>query len=172
MKPPLMHGRPDDFQTPKQALIPLYKYLNPDWKIWEPACGNGNLVNGLQDNGFEVISSDINQGIDFLQYTPDDEWNCIITNPPFSLKNQFISRCYSLGKPWALLMPLTTFEGQKRQEMFSRFGIQVLFFNKRINFETPSGKGSGSWFMSAWFTWGLGLPPISFFQYGKQEELF
>jgi hypothetical protein len=162
-KIPSATGRPDDFQTPASALNPLIAYLKPGWTIWEPACGKGNLVRGLEEKGYKTFPSDILSGQNFLTCTPP-EFDCIITNPPFSMKDEFIERCYLLEKPWALLMPLTTFEGKKRQFMFRKNGIQVLFFDKRINFETPSGNGSGSWFMTAWFTWGLGLPPITFWE--------
>ena len=42
--------------------------------------------------------------------------------------------------------------------MFKKYGIQVLFFDKRINFEVPSKKESKAWFSTAWFTNGLDLP--------------
>jgi len=85
------------------------------------------------------------------------KFDCIVTNPPFSIKGMFIERCYQLGKPFALLMPLTALEGEKRQQ-FWRKGLQLIIPNKRYNFEGPSGKGKGSWFATAWFTWGLNLP--------------
>ncbi|GAI19973.1 unnamed protein product, partial [marine sediment metagenome] len=77
---------------------------------------------------------------------------CIITNPPYSIKQKFLERCYQLHKPFALLLPLTTFETAKRQALFRKYGMQVIFFDKRINFVTPSGSGGGSWFATAWFT--------------------
>jgi hypothetical protein len=58
----------------------------------------------------------------------------------------------SVKKPFALLLPLTTFETTKRQKLFKKYGVEVIFLPKRINFETPSGKGSDSWFAVAWFT--------------------
>jgi hypothetical protein len=161
-KIPSAHGRPDDFQTPKTALVPLLPFLKPEWTIWEPACGKGNLARGLAEEGYKTISTDILSGKDFRVHYPSIKFDCIITNPPFSMKDEFIERCYLLEKPFALLMPLTTFEGKKRQFMFRKHGIQVLFFNRRINFETPSGNGTGSWFMTAWFTYGLGLPAMTF----------
>ena len=85
-------------------------------------------------------------------------YDCIVTNPPYSLKEEFLKRCYELGKPFALLMPLTALESEKRQKLYRKYGIQLIIPNKRFNFETPSGKGGGSWFATAWFTWGLNLP--------------
>jgi len=157
-QPPMKQGSPDDFQTPPIGIAPLLKYLNKDWTIWECAAGKGNLSRALMKNGFEVIETDILGGnFDFLKQKPA-QFDCIVTNPPFSLKQEFLQRCYELGVPFALLLPLTTFETAKRQNLFKKYGLQVIFFDKRINFETPSGKGSGSWFASAWFTWGLNLP--------------
>lgn len=168
-QPPMQSGASDDFQTPKEALIPLIPYLNKDWIIWECACGTGNLVRGLKKKGFEVIGTDILDGKDFLKWKPD-HFDCIITNPPYSLKYKFLQRCYRLGKPFALLLPLTTFESINRQRLFKKHGIQVIFFDRRINFETPSGSGSGSWFATAWFTNWLNLPSqLSFVEYQKAQ---
>ena len=156
MKPPLKPGNVDDFQTPRNAIYPLLKFLKKDWLIWECACGKGNLTDALNDFGFNCIATDILTGADFLKWKPE-KFDCIITNPPYSIKEKFLERCYELGKPFALLLPLTTFETRKRQKLFEKHGVQVIFFDKRINFETPSGNGSGSWFATAWFTNWLNL---------------
>ena len=158
-QPPMKQGSSNDFQTPPEALKPLLPYLKKEWVIWECANGNGNLSTELIKQGFEVIATDIKVCcFNFLTEKPEVGWDCIITNPPFSLKQEFLERCYQLGTPFALLLPLTTFETKKRQKLFKKYGVQVIFFDKRINFETPSGNGSGSWFASAWFTYGLNLP--------------
>jgi len=157
-QPPMKQGNSDDFQTPPEAIKPLLPFLDKDWIIWECAAGKGNLSRELIRRGFEVIETDILGGnFDFLTQKPV-QWDCIITNPPFSLKQEFLERCYQLKTPFALLLPLTTFETKKRQNLFKKHGVQIIFFDKRINFETPSGEGSGSWFATAWFTWGLNLP--------------
>ena len=59
MKPPLAQGHANDFQTPKEALYPLYKYIKKDWLIWECACGKNNLVNGLNENGYLTQGTDM-----------------------------------------------------------------------------------------------------------------
>jgi len=157
----MKQGSPDDFQTPKEALLPLLPFLKKEWNIWECAEGKGNLVRGLKEFGFNVVGSDILSGTDFLKFDlTKPEPDCIVTNPPFSLKQEFLERCYQLKKPFALLLPLTTFETAKRQKLFRDNGVQVIFFDKRIKFETPtgkSGKHSSPWFATAWFTWGLNL---------------
>lgn len=151
MKPPLKTRFADDFQTPSIALNPLVPFLSNKWIIWECAEGKGNLTRELDARGYKVIGTDILSGFDFLKWTPDD-YDCIITNPPYSLKQKFLARAYHLGKPFAFLLPLTTFETAKRQYYFKKYGLEVILFDKRINFVTPSGKGSGAWFAVAWFT--------------------
>jgi hypothetical protein len=94
----------------------------------------------------------------------------IITNPPFSIKEKFLARCYELGYLFALLMPITTFDSRERRKLFHREGIQLILPNGRINFETPNGKGSSSWFYTAWFTNGLNLPRQLNF-HGLEPEL-
>ena len=146
----------NDFQTPEHAVDILlkYVYIPPYYTIWEPAMGKGNIVNALRKKGYNVIGTDIIYGQDFLTYEPE-KYDAIITNPPYSLREEFIKRCYDLIRPWALLMPLTTLEGLERQNLFNEYGITIIIPKRRINFETPTGSGSGSWFMTAWFVYGF-----------------
>lgn len=113
--------------------------------------GGGSLAKIMENKGYKVVSSE-----DFFK--DNQECDIIITNPPYSLKEEFLKRAYELNKPFAFLMPLTSLEGKKRGELFRKYGIQLIIPNKRINFITPSGKGSGAWFQTAWFCYKLNLP--------------
>lgn len=157
------NNAPDHFQTDPVALDVLVPFLNKKWTIWECAEGKGNLVRSLYDRGFgNVYGTDIKcewpDGVDFLT---DKIWqrdaDAIVTNPPYSLKDEFLERCYDLGKPFALLLPLTTFDSKKRRLLFKKHGIEIIFLPKRVNFETPNGAGSSAWFATAWFTNGLNI---------------
>lgn len=150
----------DACQTPAYAIDPLLPYLDRSWTIWEPAAGEGLLVDALSDSNFEmIIGSDILTGSNFFEFEPDQEWDCIVTNPPFSLKYRWMERCYQLGKPFALLLPVETLGAKTAQEMFREHGIEVIFMDKRINFKMPNKgwDGGGAQFPVAWFTWGLNI---------------
>jgi len=97
-KLPLRSKGSDEFGTPKYAVDILLPYLKYFRIIWEPAKGKGLLVNHLREYDFNVIPTE-----DFLN-TEMLDFDCIVTNPPFSLKDEFLKRCYELGKPFALLM--------------------------------------------------------------------
>lgn len=166
-KPILMNaGHSDFFQTPPVALKPLLRYLVPGSVVWEPSAGVGQLANQLYNAGFPTIRSDILDGQDFLTWEPDEHYDVIITNPPYSIKDKFLARAFRLKKPFAFLLPVTALAGKARMALYRTHGLQLLMLNDRINFNTPSGVGSGSWFATAWFTWGI-LPADLIFDPGE-----
>ena len=148
----------DHFQTPATALDALLPYLPDGWSYWEPACGQGNLVRGLNARGRLAFGTDLITGHDFLTHDSPKTWDALVTNPPFSVKDAWIARCYELGKPFALLLPFTVLEGQVRQALYRQHGVELLILPKRVNFQTPNDCGSSAWFPTAWVTWRLGLP--------------
>lgn len=161
-KKPKIQGQnhSDLFLTDPQALFPLLPYLNPKWHLWEPACGDEKtpLLDWLGFfEGFSITGTDIRGygGVNFLTETPTKDFDAVITNPPYSIKNQWIERCYELEKPFALLMPYTTLESPRRQKLFREHGIELLILPKRVDFTTPSGKKGGAWFPVAWFCWKI-----------------
>lgn len=157
-KPTLLQpGHPDNFQTPPSALDPLWAHIPAGARVWEPACGQGNLASAFEQRGHPVVASDILTGQDFLTWEPA-AWDVLITNPPYSIKDRWIGRCYELGKPFALLLPLTAMEGQRRQALYRRHGVQLILMPKRVNFQTPNDRGSSAWFATAWFLGGFDLP--------------
>ncbi len=151
--PPKKIGNSDDFYTPDYATEPLMPYLKKEWKIWECCSGTGNIVKFFREREMNIFGTDIKEGEDFLTSDRKD-FDCIVTNPPFSLKDKFLSKCFESGKPFALLLPITALEGKFRQSLYKKYGIQVILFNKRIQFI----EGKGNWFASAWFCYGLNLP--------------
>ncbi len=149
----------DDYQTDPDALSILVPYIPQGSVVWECAVGEGGLAAGLTRSGLTVVASDIKAGQDFLTWEPDVSWDCIVTNPPFSLKNEFLSRCYQLGRPFALLLPLSGLESKARQKHFRRYGVQLIIPDRRVEYHPPGNLAAqGASFLGVWFTWGLLLP--------------
>lgn len=155
--PPKRARSDDRYGTPAEAVDLITPHLKANWLVWEPACGEGSIVAHLQSKGFRVFGTDKEH--DFL-LGPVLECDCIVTNPPYSLKNHFIRRCYEIAKPFALLMPITALESEERQQYYRKYGLQLIIPNKRIDFTLPDGsrKTHGSWFGCAWYTNWLSLP--------------
>lgn len=129
----------DEVFTPKYAVLPLVKYIPNGSTIWCPFDTlESEYVKVFTENGYKVIHSHIDEGKNFFEYEPK-EYDIIISNPPFSIKDDIIKHLYELDKPYAMLLPIPTLQGQKRFK-YMKDGLQILSFNKRINFYTDSSR--------------------------------
>lgn len=127
----------DEVYTPAYAVKPLLKYLDkgnkPSYTIWCPFdTEESEYVKLLRAEGHKVIATHINNGQNFFTYEPEEHYDFIISNPPFSLKDAILKRLDELNKPFAILLPLPALQGQKRFPYLK--DCQVLIFDKRINF--------------------------------------
>ena len=154
----------DHYLTPPCALEPLLHHLSNRWKIWEPTdtYGDSPITKVFKGSGYDVIST-AKSGLDFLLDTPNFYFDCIITNPPYSLKDQFIERCIKLGKPWALLMPITALEGVYRGALFSKIELQLCIFDRRLQFTNGQ-----NWFNASWFASGIFPKQLQFWKLNKE----
>lgn len=146
----------DECYTPSDQVIPLLKYLDKSLTYYEATSGiSSNILTGFKDEGWDIVGSD---GKDFFECGPDDVYDGIVTNPPYSIKDKFIEHCYALGKPFALLLPVAAFQGTKRGNLFIEHGMSAVVYNSRVDF---TGKKSPP-FGVAWFIHGF-IPPNQVF---------
>lgn len=134
-------GKNDEMYTPKYAVIPLLKYINPDWIVWCPFDKEeSEFVKEISKTN-KVIYSHIEYGQDFYTYEPNEHWDCIISNPPFSNKRQIFERALSFNKPMALLMSNTWLNDKYSKWVFyeTKRDMQLLMFDKRIKFTDTEG---------------------------------
>ena len=85
-------------------------------------------------------------------YEPED-YDVIVSNPPFSIKDKILERLYELNKPFAVLLPMNSLQGQSRYKFFER-GIQLLSFDQRIGYHNINSMDKtveGSPFATAYF---------------------
>jgi len=172
-------GTYDECQTPPYALEPLIPYLKNQYYnfLWDCAYGKGTLTREFDRLGFGYVGTDILYGDDFFdpesyqKYLP--EMHIIVTNPPYSIKYEWLERCYFLDKPFALLMPVEMLGTAKGQKLFNKYGIEVIFMSPRVDFYMPNKgyEGAGAQFPTAWFTWKLNLPQqINFARLNKPKR--
>jgi hypothetical protein len=156
----------DNYQTPSKNIIPIIKYVDLTQVIWEPACGDGNIVHAFKQANYNIIGSDINDPYDsrdFLKLEDHikSDYDIIITNPPYSLLTEWLDMCVKLNKPFMLLIPLTSLETEKRQLLFNKIksDLKIILFNKRIQFENTTNRPT---FSTAWFCYKIPLLPDTF----------
>ena len=97
--------------TPPHITKALLKRELFGGSIWEPCAGRGHIVTVLRECGYrDVMASDLNDW-GFPCYVEDflasrRQADCILTNPPFHLKKQFLSQAKRLARhKIAMLLP-------------------------------------------------------------------
>ena len=148
---------PSDFYpTPPEATKALLDFLHlPNGTaVWEPACGEGHMVETMLENGLRVTGTDIQQGVDYLCAEMPEGVDWIITNPPFSLAEQFVRKSAEHGKPFALLLKSQYWHAAKRVKLFDDITpsyILPLTWRPDFLFKT---RGSGAPLMDViWCVW-------------------
>jgi hypothetical protein len=108
-------GNNDECYTPYYAVEPILEYIPSNSIVWCP---------------FDK---------DFFTYEPD-QWDCIISNPPFTNKRKYFERALSFNKPFALIMTNTWLNDSAPKQLFKHKDLQLLMFDKRMKFIMPDGR--------------------------------
>lgn len=153
----------DLYPTPPEVTVALMRFLKlpRSTQIWEPACGQGDMVEALRGCGMLAYGTDIRSGQDFL-----DSWqprstiaacSWIITNPPFSLADEFIRHAAEIGKPFAMLLKAQYWHAAKRAQLFREIPpsyVLPLTWRPDFLFKERDGKKGASPLMDVmWCVW-------------------
>lgn len=160
----------DEIYTPRYAVTPIVKYLHKFKTILCPFdTDESEYVKVLKENGFNVIHSHKDDGLNFFHITEEfikyNEIDCIVSNPPYSIKDDVLTYIYSLNIPFALLLPITALEGKARNRLYQKHGLEILVFDIRINFLKQS---KNNYFNTSYFCNGI-LPEQLVFEKLKRE---
>lgn len=150
--------------------------------VWEPAAGNGQMVEALESRGLVAIASDISEPDrpgpitrgsnrlilgDFLSdnFLPFD-FDAIITNPPYKngLAERFVRRALDLGQRRralvAMLLKVDFDSAKTRADIFRdhpAWGMRVVLLDRIEWFEPELREDGtvspGSSENHAWFVW-------------------
>ena len=139
----------DDFQTPKEAWELIEKYIDlKDKVIWCPFWMEGEITWDHKQL--------IHKNEDFFQAPIPLLHDCIVDNPPYSIKEKVLNRCMELGDPFALLLPIDTLERKYFRKMLADWkpSFTIIIPRERYNFNGGNNKKNCS-FKSCWFCFGF-----------------
>jgi len=155
----------DFFPTPPWATRALCEWIAPVdmTSAWEPACGEGDMVNALSDYFHPVYSSDItdygmsHECKDFLKIDEHTKYDWIITNPPFNLAEKFAYQALRFANEGVALLVRTSFlEGIARyKNLYSKTPpTDILQFTERVPIHkgklAPKGSTATAY---CWLVW-------------------
>jgi hypothetical protein len=132
--------------------------------VWEPACGDGAIVDVCREWGIVTLASDLNDhgcgmtGCDFLKQPRLLAPN-IVTNPPFKLANQFVEKGLDLGaEKVCLFLRLAFLEGARRYNsgLWKRLHRVHVFAERQTLWRgnhARAGEEKGGMIAFAWFVW-------------------
>lgn len=156
----------DEFFTPPEAVYPIIELLKKYNinNILEPCDTNShsNIAKVLREYNFNVYTSSIKES-NYILNMPIRTNVFVVTNPPYSLKDDFIEKSiYLIEKNtingFAFLLPTDSINGVKRHKYYERlnilgYSIKLMAFDKRVSFTlTREIKSKSScWFPVSWF---------------------
>ena len=158
-------GSSDLWYTPRTAVAPLLEVLPPPpLRVWAHADvrGRSHIVDVLEEAGYEVLCTDLSTGQDFFDYLRPDVRDMgvdvAVTNPPYSVRRQWLAHLVDLGIRFAVLVPetgLSDWGFSSLREAGHEAGLLLLI--KRIAYsqqwgEVPVGNPP---FSSGWVCRGL-----------------
>jgi len=144
----------DFVRTPPEITEALLKYEKFDGKILEPCCGDGAISEVLKRHQYNVSSFDkfsygYGEQKDLFGFF--DEYDNIITNPPFTQQQLVKKHLLALTKKKLVLLWYVKNLGNEIETKTSKNLKTIYVFNKKINWvETKLG------WLFAWYVWEIG----------------
>lgn len=175
--------------NPKAVEMLLLNYSLNGTKILEPCVGNGNIANAIKSfynasiniTGIDIVDRGYPNTIveDFLTYKTEEKYDCVVTNPPFSLAQEFIEKSLELVKEGydedgyprgqvIMFLKIQFLEGQRRKEFFKKYPPKYIYvfrnrmatWNNGEEFDideiTGKRKKWATTMCHAWFVWEKG----------------
>lgn len=141
---PYSKGNNNECYTYDYAVKPILPYIPEDKVIWCPFdTAESEFVKQISKTN-KVIFSHLDNGQDFFEYEPEEHWDIIISNPPFTKKKEIFQRALSFGKPFALIMTMNWLNDGGPYQVFKDTDFELMIFNKRMRFDMQNGKDNNS----------------------------
>ena len=125
----------DEYYTDPRSWDMIKNYLpNEPVVVYEPFYGKGHTYNYFKENDYLMLGKD---GLDFFS---DDatimlkNCDCVITNPPFSIKYDIIKRLLKYDVPFILMLPLQVLTTQVFRKSIGDANISLIIPDKRLKY--------------------------------------
>ena len=163
--------------NPKAVEMLLTNYTFDAATILEPCVGGGHIANAINNffanqrviTGLDLVDRGYPNTIvqNFLTWETDRKFEGIITNPPFSLAQEFIEKGMELltdDGQMAMFLKIQFLEGAKRKKFFEKYPPKYIYvfrnrmatWNNGNEVDPNTGKRWATTMCHAWFIWEKG----------------
>lgn len=168
----------DKYRSAPWVVDALIGHYNIGSTVWEPAAGEGDLSARMKELGKEVFSSDVESGVDFLnlggfnidrviksiQIDGAGRLNAVVTNPPYSLADEFIHQSFDIARPRRAVVAMLLYHrfdcAKKRLPIFRdhpHFAMKLTLTKRMLipGFQHTASPRHNH----AWFVWDFNKDP-------------
>lgn len=167
----------DFYPTPAWCSETLLRLYPMPPLVWEPACGDGAIVQVLRRHGMTVHASDLSPRMSpartadfFLAESAPEDADAIITNPPYTHARAFVERALELMQPRkgvvAMLLRNEYDSADTRRHLFGQapFAAKIVLTRRPMWIAGTSGSPRHNY---SWFVWDWKHEGAAVLRYGK-----
>lgn len=112
------HTANDIVMTDKEQARRIVEYFNPTGLCLDPCAGENAFYDAMP---LPKERCEIREGVDFFEYTKKVDW--IISNPPYSIYDEFLKHAFSLSENVVFLVPISkAFKSDKIERLVDSYG--------------------------------------------------
>lgn len=159
-------SKTDEWKTHRRTVELIIPYLkkNGYQKILCPFDEEDSyFVIVLREHGFDVTCSHIATGTDFFDIDNLSDFDAIVSNPPFSKRQEVLYRLFEVDVPFAIIVNfIGLFDSKVRYDLFKNNEFELLIPNGRIKFFNENMVGKTPNFQSIYVCKKMATKQIEF----------
>lgn len=169
----LKQSNTDEWYTPRDCVELIVPFLQKGGykKILCPFdTAESQYVKVLTERGYDVTYGHIATGQDFFDIDNLQDYDAVVSNPPFSKREAILERLFKSRVPFALILNFNgLFDSKKRWELFKNNKFELLIPCGRMHFLNEDCKGNAPNFQSVYVCSGMADRQIEFVEFGGQQ---
>ena len=162
----IKHSNTDEWYTPRdcvEIIVPHLKRAGYKHILCPFDTAESQFVKVLSEEGFDVDYSHIDTGTDFFEIEGLNKYDAVVSNPPFSKRQEILERLFEEGVPFALILNFNgLFDSKRRWEMFKENKFELLVPKGRMHFFNDTCDGNSPNFQSIYVCKGICEHQIEF----------
>ncbi len=128
----------DEWYTTREAvelIVPYLKLGGVERVLCPFDKAESEFVNVLTENGFDVTYSHIDTGTDFFEINNLGDYDAVVSNPPFSKREDILKRLFEADVRFALIINFNgLFDSNVRWDLFKNNSFELLIPKGRMGF--------------------------------------